>query len=153
MGKYSVHGFSLGNPSSTAATWYFTMYYMKSFPLTPVQDEDRAVCEELARRAGMAMDNIRLYKAAENANLAKDHFLAALSHELRTPLTPALLISESLLGTLAMNNSWASFFSSHYSTGEGLPTHVEENLRMIRESVELEVQLIDDLLDLTKISR
>jgi signal transduction histidine kinase len=30
---------------------------------------------------------------------------------------------------------------------------VEENVRMIRESVELEVQLIDDLLDLTKISR
>jgi signal transduction histidine kinase len=47
----------------------------------------------------MAIDNIRLYRAAESANLAKDHFLAALSHELRTPLTPALLLSESLLGT------------------------------------------------------
>lgn len=57
------------------------------------------MCEELARRAGMAIDNIRLYRAAESANLAKDHFLAALSHELRTPLTPALLLSESLLGT------------------------------------------------------
>ncbi len=37
--------------------------------------------------------------------------------------------------------------------GEGLSPQVEENVRMIRESVELEVQLIDDLLDLTKISR
>ncbi|ELR19588.1 ATPase/histidine kinase/DNA gyrase B/HSP90 domain containing protein, partial [Acanthamoeba castellanii str. Neff] len=36
---------------------------------------------------------------------------------------------------------------------EGLPPQAEENVRMIHESVELEVQLIDDLLDLTKISR
>jgi signal transduction histidine kinase len=47
----------------------------------------------------MAIDNVRLYREAESANLAKDHFLAALSHELRTPLTPALLLSESLLST------------------------------------------------------
>jgi signal transduction histidine kinase len=44
-----------------------------------------------------------------------------------------------------------SFVSLH--TGEGLPAQVEENVRIIHESVELEVQLIDDLLDLTKISR
>jgi hypothetical protein len=36
---------------------------------------------------------------------------------------------------------------------EGLPTDVEDNVRLIHESVMLEVQLIDDLLDLTKISR
>jgi signal transduction histidine kinase len=107
----------------------------------------------------MAIDNIRLYRAAESANLAKDHFLAALSHELRTPLTPALLLSESLLGTflplassrVCGNGSFEAVI--HRVTGEGLPPHVEENVRMIRESVELEVQLIDDLLDLTKISR
>jgi signal transduction histidine kinase len=63
------------------------------------QHEDKAVCAELARRAAMAIDNMFLYRAAEKANQAKDHFLAALSHELRTPLTPALLLSESLLGT------------------------------------------------------
>ncbi len=61
-------------------------------------DEERAACEELARRAALAIDNIRLYQDAENANHAKDHFLAALSHELRTPLTPALLLSETLQG-------------------------------------------------------
>jgi signal transduction histidine kinase len=37
--------------------------------------------------------------------------------------------------------------------GEGLSSQVKENVRLIHESVELEVQLIDDLLDLTKISR
>ncbi len=38
-------------------------------------------------------------------------------------------------------------------TGEELPLHVEDGVRMIRESVELEVQRIDDLLDLTKIAQ
>jgi signal transduction histidine kinase len=66
-----------------------------------VQGEDKAVCEELAGRAGMAIDNDRLYRMANTANRAKDNFLAALSHELRTPLTPVLLLAESLLGTPA----------------------------------------------------
>jgi predicted aldo/keto reductase-like oxidoreductase len=37
--------------------------------------------------------------------------------------------------------------------GENLGQEVEDNVRIIHESVLLEVQLIDDLLDLTKISR
>ncbi len=49
----------------------------------------------------MVIDNAQLYREADSANRAKDHFLAALSHELRTPLTPALLLSEALLGTCA----------------------------------------------------
>jgi signal transduction histidine kinase len=64
-----------------------------------VQKDDKAVCEELAGRAGMAIDNDRLYRVANSANRAKDNFLAALSHELRTPLTPVLLLAEALLGT------------------------------------------------------
>jgi signal transduction histidine kinase len=66
------------------------------------QSEDKAVYKELARRAGMAIDNARLWREAYNANHAKDHFLAALSHELRTPLTPAVLLSEALLGACGM---------------------------------------------------
>jgi signal transduction histidine kinase len=57
-----------------------------------------------------------------------------LSHELRTPLTPVLT---SLL-TL---------------DGEELPDGVRSLLHMIRRNVELEARLIDDLLDLTRISK
>ena len=72
---------------------------------------------------------------AERASEAKDKFLAMLSHELRTPLTPVLA---SVL-TLEREST--------------LPQAVREPLQLIRRNVELEARLIDDLLDLTRISK
>ena len=74
--------------------------------------------------------------AAEKANKAKDEFLAALSHELRTPLTPALAA--------------ASYLADH---SDKLPSEFGEDLDTIRRNIQLEARLIDDLLDLTRISR
>jgi len=71
---------------------------------------------------------------AESANRTKDNFLAALSHELRTPLNPALLI--------------ASESAANYQ----LPEEVRLSFETIRKNIELEASLIDDLLDLTRIT-
>src|SRR6266513_1975387 len=71
----------------------------------------------------------------ETANHSKDHFLAMLSHELRTPLTPVVAALETL---------------------DTEPSQEEESktaLAMIRRNVELEIQLIDDLLDFTRIAK
>jgi K+-sensing histidine kinase KdpD len=46
-----------------------------------------ALAEELAHRCALAIDNARLYHAAQEALRAREEFLAATSHELRTPLT------------------------------------------------------------------
>jgi CheY-like chemotaxis protein len=71
---------------------------------------------------------------AEAASAAKDRFLAVLSHELRTPLTPVLMTVASL------------------EADESLPAVAREDMAMIRRNVELETKLIDDLLDLSRIT-
>jgi hypothetical protein len=72
---------------------------------------------------------------AEAANRAKDQFLAVLSHELRTPLSAVLISVDAL----------------HKSCG--LSGNAGELVEIIRRNVELEARLIDDLLDLTRVSR
>ncbi|CAM2173950.1 histidine kinase [Paraburkholderia sacchari] len=73
-------------------------------------------------------------QAAEEANRAKDRFLAMLSHELRTPLTPVLA------GTRLLEQI------------DGLPDAARAGVLMIRRNIELEARLIDDLLDLTRVA-
>ena len=97
--------------------------------------DDLELAEGIAARASLAIDNARLYGRAEAASKAKDHFLAALSHELRTPLTPVLLRVAAL------------------ARSPDLPEPLRADLRMIQRNVELEAKLIDDLLDLTRVSR
>jgi signal transduction histidine kinase/ActR/RegA family two-component response regulator len=80
-------------------------------------------------------EELRLAKeVAERANLAKDGFLATLSHELRTPLTPALMAVSAL------------------QRDPTLSPRVQTDLEMIRRNIALETRLIDDLLDLTRIT-
>jgi len=69
------------------------------------------------------------------ANEAKDRFLAALSHELRTPLTPVLLVS------------------GVHAKSKKLSDDLREDFQMIHRNVVLEAQLIDDLLDVSRIQQ
>ena len=59
--------------------------------------QDLALAEEFARRAGLAVDNARLYQDAQVANHAKTDFLGVMSHELRTPLNAIIGYAELLL--------------------------------------------------------
>jgi signal transduction histidine kinase len=59
--------------------------------------QDLSLAEEFARRAGLAVDNARLYQDAQAANHAKTDFLGVMSHELRTPLNAIIGYTELLL--------------------------------------------------------
>lgn len=69
------------------------------------------------------------------ANAAKDQFLAQLSHELRNPLTPVIAMVGELEAELPDSKP------------------IAEALEVVRRNVELEARLIDDLLDVTRISK
>ena len=80
-------------------------------------------------------ENERARAEVEAASKAKDQFLAVLSHELRTPLTPVLMA----VGTL--------------DRLPDTPPMVREALGMIRRNIAIEAHFIDDLLDVTRITR
>ena len=79
--------------------------------------------------------DVTLRQELIGANAAKDQFLALLSHELRNPLSPVIaMVAE--LEVSAPNT-----------------VEVRHALEVIRRNVELEARLIDDLLDVTRISK
>ncbi|MEM8832687.1 MAG: PAS domain S-box protein, partial [Cyanobacteria bacterium P01_G01_bin.19] len=69
------------------------------------------------------------------ANQLKDEFLAIVSHELRTPLNPIL--------------GWAQLLTA----GRLDPSKIEQGINIIGRNAKLQAQLIDDLLDVSRILR
>lgn len=136
------HSLKTGEPYETRYRWrhvsgHYRWFLGRALPLkdelgqilrwygTSTDIDDLVRAEEAAREARAE---------AERANRAKDDFLAALSHELRTPLTPVLMAAESLC------------------LDSDLPPEMRATLSMIQRNISLEARLIDDLLDLTRIS-
>jgi signal transduction histidine kinase/CheY-like chemotaxis protein len=108
----------------------------------------------IAAQAAVAIDNARLYErvqhaaeerkhlleaeraarvATERVSLLKDEFLATLSHELRTPLNAIL--------------GWAEVLGANKT----LSGDVAESVRIIRRNAKAQAQLIEDLLDMSRI--
>jgi CheY-like chemotaxis protein len=79
--------------------------------------------------------DVTLRQELIGANAAKDQFLALLSHELRSPLSPVIAMVGELEAEMPDSQS------------------VREALEVVRRNVELEARLIDDLLDVTRISK
>jgi PAS domain S-box-containing protein len=95
---------------------------------------DLAFAEELAATIAMAIDNAMLYQSVIEASRLKDEFLAILSHELRTPLT-------SVYG-------WLSLLRA----GSVSDARKEEALEVMDRNVRTQIRLIEQLLDLSRIT-
>jgi signal transduction histidine kinase/DNA-binding response OmpR family regulator len=103
-------------------------------PLRRYGPEDLALAEDLAGRAAIALDNARLYRDIQENDRRKNEFLAMLAHELRNPLAPIRNAVEVLrrLGRDDADVQWAN--------------------DVISRQVEQLVRLVDDLLDISRIS-
>lgn len=96
---------------------------------------DLEVARELAHRTSVAIENAELYEELRQADRQKDEFLATLAHELRNPLAPI----RSGLHVLRL--------SGRQDANAGLA------LTMMERQVEHLVRLVDDLLDVSRITR
>ncbi len=109
--------------------------------VTPMRDRAGAIVgfvkatHDITERIRLE-ENLRAARQqAEEANKAKDDFLAVLSHELRTPLNPIMLAVSSMIDQPPR------------------PEELAPALEMIRQNVDLQARIIDDLLDVMKIVR
>ncbi len=101
---------------------------------------DRAFILSLAQQCAQALERARLYEAeqtareaAETANRIKDEFLAVLSHEFRSPLNPIL--------------GWSKLLQTKKLDEKTIPIA----LKTIERNAKLQAQLIEDLLDISRI--
>ena len=80
-----------------------------------------------------AVENERLYRQAEESSRLKEEFLATISHELRTPLSAIL--------------GWARMLR----LGQLSPENMTKALDTIERNARAQAQLVDDLLDVSRI--
>lgn len=95
---------------------------------------DVALLENLAGRAATALDNAQLYQTIRDGERRKDEFLAMLGHELRNPLATITNAGEL---TKLIDPADPAF---------------QESLEVIRQQASLMKRLVDDLLDVSRIT-
>ena len=96
---------------------------------------DRALAEDLSGRAAVAIDNARLYRDIQEADRRKNEFLAMLAHELRNPLAPIRCAVHIL----------------RQCDSDQPETHWAQDV--IDRQVQQMARLVDDLLDISRITR
>jgi PAS domain S-box-containing protein len=89
---------------------------------------------DITRERAEAEERERLLQQAQTANRLKDEFLATLSHELRTPLTAVL--------------GWTRMLVR----GEMQPDRIPHALGVIERNAVAQARLVDDLLDVSRIT-
>ncbi|HEX3148052.1 MAG TPA: hybrid sensor histidine kinase/response regulator [Gemmataceae bacterium] len=107
----------------------------REHPVREFGPVDRATAEALASRAAVALENARLYREVRKADQQKNDFLSMLAHELRNPLAPIRNAVEVM------------------KMGNGLPEPCVWAGGVIDRQVRHLTRLVDDLLDVSRITR
>ena len=102
-------------------------------------EDDVDLLLAVATHVGATLENARLIGELREVNRLKDQFLATLSHELRTPLTAI--------------NGWVEMLSEREELARDDGSDLSDGFRAISASATSLTQLINDLLDLSRIQR
>jgi PAS domain S-box-containing protein len=96
---------------------------------------DRALAEELGRRAAFAVDNARLFRDAQESSRARQRILAIVAHDLRSPLNGITMAADML---------------RHYLRDDPNAAHRRPAEAILQEADRMN-RLIQDLLDVRAI--
>jgi signal transduction histidine kinase len=107
--------------------------FVSTEPNKSIGTSELSLMTGVANAAAVAIDNAKLYREALEANRLKDEFVAMVSHELRTPLTP-ILGGVHLLRTAKLSEA-----------------NFERALDLIERHAHTQVQIVEDLLDASRI--
>ena len=105
-------------------------------PARRYDDFDLWLAGEIGRRAGLAIDNARLYGEAQAAIRARDEVVSVVSHDLRNPLN-SILMSAQMLDELL--------------EAQGLPEAARKLTGVLTRSAERMNRMIQDLLDISRL--
>jgi len=104
--------------------------------------DDLAFLEDLTSRVSTSLDNSNLYQEVQAAVRSRDEFFSVASHELKTPLTPLKLQIQILMRTLKND-----------SLKDLKPERIEQILKASDRQIGKLTSLIDNLMDISRISR
>ncbi len=108
-------------------------------PDRPYTKDDQVLLEELAERAGLAIENARLLQRTQEAIRMRDEFLSIAAHELRTPLSALLLQLGGLKHLFGEDELLAS---------SKLPARLDK----VNRAADRLSKLVDSLLDVSRIA-
>jgi light-regulated signal transduction histidine kinase (bacteriophytochrome) len=147
VARLNVHSFAVV-PIRARQTTIGTLSLMRSGPGRGYSFEDLTLLQDLADRAGLAIENARLYGELERrvrqrtaelelANEGLEAFSSSVAHDLRAPLRWIDGFAQALLE----------------DQGERLDEQGRHQLDRIRQASQRMAMLVDDLLSLSRISR
>lgn len=99
--------------------------------------DERELIEEIAARAGLALENARLFAEAERATRSRDRMLSVVAHDLRNPLAVVGMYGEMLLSMLPPDGD-------EYSRGA---------LTSIHQTTQRMQRMVEDLLDVSSLEQ
>ncbi len=106
------------------------MVVVSSDPSPTYGPRDVALVEEIARRLGLWLDNVRLYRTARSATRARDEVIGVVAHDLRNPLNVVLM--------------QAALLRESVSAARGPAERIDRSVQRMN-------RLIQDLLDVSRL--